>query len=171
MSDHRAAGNLHKGICWSNLSILLYEWHSLLSPIFERRVPTRTNHRRKLKPWKSSETSRKLKKLETLERKLKRKETEEFRVKLTSKQVALSKACEDDQTAYESNLANGRSSRSLFKYFKSLGKGSDIPESVHWGNNSATTKSSQANLFNAYFQSVFTINRDCAFNEEPASAP
>ena len=107
-----------KRFCWSNPNKLLHERHSWLLPILERRVPTPTNHRTKLKPWMSSETSHKLIKLETLEHKLRRKGTEVLRVKLASEQVAFEKPAKTTKqlikvTSPKAAAHNGRSSTRL----------------------------------------------------------
>ena len=56
-------------------------------------------------------------------------------------------------------LADSRDLRILFKYFNAVRKASPIPPKVTHDNVSASTPDEQADLFNAYFQSVFSANR------------
>ena len=52
------------GICWSNVEVLLKQWHDWLKDLLARTVPKRTAHRSRLSLWVKPVTSI-IKKLET----------------------------------------------------------------------------------------------------------
>ncbi len=55
--------------CYSNVNFLLHTWYEWLWSIIDKHVPKTTEHRSKLHPWISSQTSQLMCQLGTLKRK------------------------------------------------------------------------------------------------------
>ena len=61
-----------------------------------------------------------------------------------------------DQRAYEENLFVDGNFSKLQKYLKSIRKTDTIPDEVYLDDQRATSNIDKTNLFNKYFQSVFS---------------
>ena len=143
------------GKCWSNPNVLLEEWHVWLRALMLRCIPFKTSHRVTLPPWVSPESSHLMKKLKALKKGAVKPSATIFQ-KIQYSEAVLSNALETDKADYESKLAEGRSTKHLFKYFKSLNSSSLIPARIHWGNQTAESATHQCEMFNKYFNSVFS---------------
>ena len=150
------ANNPFTGNCRSNINVLLEEWYKWLDHLLKQCVPYKTQHRSSLPPWISSSTSHLMKQLKTISRKYDRKPTESMLCKLKTIESQIKIAGASDQSAYEEKLAEGRSTKRLFKYFKSLRGSGSIPPKLFWGSKSAESLSDQCCMFNEFFQSTFT---------------
>ena len=63
---------------------------------------------------------------------------------------------ERDKSEYQYKHFSSRKTNFLFKHFKSRNKNADIPEVLRFGTVEAKTMQQKANLFNEYFQSVYS---------------
>ena len=72
--------------------------------------------------------------------------------------MRLKKECDaaiiDDRVNYEEALADRRAPGKRFKYYKSL-RSNSIPSSIKYLSDTATDSAEQAELFNAFFATVF----------------
>ena len=137
---------------WSISDVLVSEWYAWLEEIFEETITVRTIHRANLPPWVSPGTSYLLKRLKS-KRKLNR----------NSSKVGSSKKEVDDRVAleqaeYEQELSLGTSTNLLCKHFNSFRKSNPLPATITSLEKEASDDFEKANLFNEYFQSVYTVS-------------
>lgn len=158
--------NAFIGRCWSNPNVLVSEWYDWLNTLLAYTVPMKTSHRLQLPPWITTATSHQIKQLRTKERIYQKKPSSILFSKIERLRSSLQTAMSDDQSNYEAELAKGRSTTKLFKYFKSLRKSDPLPPKLTWMGKTACSCEEQASLLNLYFQSVF-VSSDVSVEYEP----
>ena len=94
--------------------------------------------------------------MDTMRRKCEKNVTECHSDKLKTFEKHLELNLSEDQRAYEENLFVDGNFSKLQKYFKSIRKTDTIPREVYLDDQRATSNIDKANLFNKYFQSVFS---------------
>ena len=119
-------------------------------------MPIITKLRSELAPWVSHGSSHLIKKLNTLQLKQQRKPTPTTKFKIELVQTNLALALQHDQQEHELRLFQDDKFTDIQRYFKSGTKSSSVPAEIFLNHRSATTDVAKANLFNDYFQSVFT---------------
>jgi hypothetical protein len=90
-----------------------------------------------------------------MEKRFSARPNEQLEKNLAKYKETVNAACCEDRRIYEANMADTRSTKRLFKYFKSVRGASPIPPTVNWQNQNASTPIDQAILFNNFFTSVF----------------
>ena len=144
--------------CWSNANIVVEAWYNWINAHLLKSVPKRTRHRQCQPPWITPGTSHLIKTLNTRKKATKRlpNPSQHKLGRLEELESTVQNAIATDQAAYEAEIFGSGRFDKLQKYFKSLRKSSDIPTSVFWNSTSADTDKDKADLFNSFFQSVFT---------------
>ena len=66
--DRSIAIDPSKGICWSNPNVLLSQWQNWLDEKLKTTVPARNKHQKSFPAWVSRESSRLLKRVQSLQR-------------------------------------------------------------------------------------------------------
>ena len=146
--DRSIATDPFKGISWSNPNVILSQWQNWLDEKLKATAPARTKHRKSLPPWVSQEGSRLLKRVQSLQRTGNRDKTEAIE--------ACDRQLKTDQQQNETLLAVSRDGNKLFKYYRTIKKPPVVLLSMFWNGTIATTDREIANLFNMFFQSVFS---------------
>ena len=145
--------NPFKPYCYSDINVMVELWYEWFLALIKECTPIRSQHRRSMPPWITSETSNRLNRLKTLRKKYSMRPTEHLSLKI-SKENSLCKEMEDtDLAMYESKLFSTRNTQGIFKYFKSL-RGSGLPTVLRWKAIKAFEDYDKAELFNSYFSSV-----------------
>ena len=145
--------NPFKPYCYSDINVMVELWYDWFLALIKECTPIRSQHRRSMPPWITSETSNRLNRLKTLRKKYSMRPTEHLSLKI-SKENSLCKEMEDtDLAMYESKLFSTRNTQGIFKYFKSL-RGSGLPTVLRWKAIKAFEDYDKAELFNSYFSSV-----------------
>ena len=147
--DRSIATDPFNGISCSNPNVLLSQWQNWLDEKLKATVPARTKHRKSLPPWVSQEGSRLLKRVQSFQRTGNRDKTEKA-IEACDRQL------KTDQQQNETLLADSRDGKKLFKYYRTIKKPPVAPPSMFWNGTIATTYREIANLFNMFFQSVFS---------------
>ena len=142
--------------CFSNPDQMVEKWYEWLYEVLEDLVPRKTKHRRELAPWVLPESSNLIKKLQTLQRKQETRPTNENERKIEKVQTNLMTSLQKDQHSYETQLFQSGRFSEIQKYLKTLTKANHIPQEVFLDDKIARTDAEKAELFNQYFQSVFT---------------
>ena len=119
-------------------------------------LPIITKHRSELVPWVCHGSSHLIKKLNTLQLKQQRKPTPTTKLKIEHVQTNLALALQHDQPELELRLFQDGRFTDIQRYFTSVTKSSSVPAEIFLNQWSATTDVAKADLFNDYFQSVFT---------------
>ena len=117
-------------------------------------VPLETVHRSSLSPWVSRVLPNQ--EVKTVKQQQQRYPNLCLKLKTSRLEKQITSMIESYQQVYETNLANNLSTKPLFKYFKPLRSGSQIPLIVRYRTITADMLGDQGNLFNAYFQSIFS---------------
>ena len=142
--------------CYINFDLKTELWYTWLLNKIEKHIPRKTKHRSSLVPWVTSETSNLIKIMDPMRRKCEKNVTGCHLDKLKTFEKHLEFNLSEDQRVYEENLfVDGNFSKSQ-KYFKSIRKTDTIPGEVYLDDQSASSIIAKTNLFNKYFQSVFS---------------
>lgn len=109
--------------------------------------------------WFSPDLRHKYKCLQTLERRWVRNPSKSNTIKKEEAEMVFRRDAELAKVSYESRLISEfatSNSSMIYKYIGSLKKGKDIPSTVYYGSERASSDEASATLFNRYFHSVFT---------------
>ena len=144
--------------CLSNVELMLDHWYEWLHEILQDLLPITTKNRSKLAPWVGSDSSKLIKKLNTLQLKNQQKPTSSNEGKIENLQTELTLSLQNDQHLHEKMLfENGKFSKKQ-RYLKSITKSRMIPSEIFLDQKIAITDAQKAELLNTYFQSVVTQN-------------
>ena len=139
--------------CYSNVDLLVDQWYNWIYGIIIKHIPRTTQHRKHLAPWISPTSSNLMKKVETL-----RRQSKTNTLKIQQLQTELSLSLSADQCNLETEIVMSGIFSNVQKYLKTIMKTSSIPTEVFLDDRSANTDIEEAELFNQYFQSVFSKN-------------
>ena len=142
--------------CYSNVDLMTELRYTWLLNIIEKHIPRKTKHRSSLAPWVTSETSKLIKIMDTMRRKWEKNVTECQLDKLKTFEKHLKLNLSEDQRVYEENLFVDGNFSKLQKNFESIRKTDTIPGEFYLDDQRTTSNTDEANLFNKYFQSVFS---------------
>ena len=109
-----------------------------------------------LPPWVSSETSNLIKRRNTLMKKAQRNPNEGLLRKVEVMKVEVEVRLNEDQKIFENRIFKNGQFSEIQKYFKGIRKSSQLPSEIYWNDSTAVTNLEKAELFNQFFQSVFT---------------
>ena len=142
--------------CLSNVDLMLDLWYQWLYEILQDFLPIITKHRSELAPCVNRGSSHLIKKLNILQLKPQRKPTPTTKLKIEHVQTNLTLALQHDQQEHELRLLQDGKFTDIQRYFKSVAKSISVPAKIFLNHRSATTDVAKADLFNDYFQSMFT---------------
>jgi len=111
--------------------------------------------------WFNSQIRHKIKCLCTSKRQLKRHPTERNRLKVTNLQTDLQLTISKAKSDFESNLAlnyANSNNNKIFQYISSIKGRENFPAEMCYNDESASTDSHKAQIFNNYFHSVFSVS-------------
>ena len=144
--------------CLRNVELMLDHWYDWLYEILQDLLPITTKHRSELAPWVGSDSSYLIKKLNTLQLTNQRKPTPSNEGKIENLQTELTLSLQNDQHLHEVMLFENEKFSEIQRYLKSITKSRMIPSENFLDQKIANTDAQKAELFNIYFQSVFTQN-------------
>ena len=144
--------------CLSNVELMLDHWYEWLYEILQDLLPITTKHRSELAPWVGSNSSNLIKKLNTLQLKDLRKPTPSNKGKIENLQTELTLSLQNDQLLHKKMLFQNGKLSEIQRYLKLITKSSMITSEIFLDQKIANTDAQKAELFNMYFQSVFTRN-------------
>ena len=139
--------------CYSNVDLLVDQWYNWIYGIIVKHIPRTTQYRKHLAPWVSPTSSNLMKKVETL-----RRQSKTNTLKIQQLQTELTLSLSADQCNHETEIFKSGIFSNNQKYLKTIMKTSSIPTEVFLDDKSANTDIEKAELFNQYFQSVFSKN-------------
>ena len=151
--------------CLSNVKLMLDHWYEWLYEILQDLLPITTKHRSELALWVGSDSSNLIKKLKTIQLKNQRKPTPSNEGKFENLQTELRLSLQNDQHLHEIMLFENGKFSEMQRYLKSTTKSRMIPSEIFVDQKIANTDAQKAELFNIYFQSVFTRNANVGKTE------
>ena len=144
--------------CLSSVELMLDSWYEWLYEILQDMLPITTKHRSEQAPWVGSDSSNLIKKLNTLQLKNQRKPTPSIEGKIENLQTELTLSLQNDQHLHEIMLFENGKFSEIQRYLKSITKSRMMPSEIFLDQKIANTDAQKAELFNIFFQSVFTQN-------------
>ena len=144
--------------CLSNVELMLDHWYEWLYEILQDLLPITTKHRSELAPWVGSDSSNLIKKLNTLQLKNQRTPAPSNEGKIENLQTELTLSLQIDQHLHQKMVFENGKFSEIQRYLKSITKSRMIPSEIFLDQKIANTDAQKAELFNIYFQSVFTRN-------------
>ena len=142
--------------CFSNVNVEVDLWYDWLHKILEEHIPKKTKHRMSLPPWVSNETSKAIKRRNTMRKWMNKKPSPNNYLKLATLESRVSEFFNEDQKEFEHLVFENGTFSQIQKYFKSIEKSSQLPSEMYLNDQIAVTDKEKAQLFNEFFQSVFT---------------
>ena len=121
-------------------------------------LPINTKHRSEQAPWVGSDSSKLIKKLNTLQLKNQQKPTPSNEGKIENLQTELTISLQNDQHLHEVMLFENGKISEIQRFLKSIAKSRMIPSKIFLDQKIANTDAQKAELLNIHFQSSFTPN-------------
>ena len=140
-----------------NINNSLEKWMKLFYSIVDQFIQKKCVSNINRSPWVDREIVLLLKKKNTLRRKAKSRNTVYLWTKFRRLRAEIKKLIKYKKKAYISNLGQDLKSnpKRFWSYYKALNKTNRIPNTILYGNITATDSISKANIFNTFFHSTF----------------
>ena len=132
-------------------------------------IPLTKIHSHQHPLWFTSDIRHQLKCLRTLRRKFKHHPTNNMAVKINSLESHLQENITVAKNNFESSIINSfvdTSNKKIYNYIKSLNKSKNLPATVFFDSQVASTDMDKANLFNCYFHSVFSSSSSLSSTDD-----
>ena len=139
--------------CFSVVGVALELWYEWMYKLMSSTFPKNTKHCMRLAPWVSNQSSNLIKVKYTLE---KTSHQPRSKAKLEKVSEDLKVNLEENKLGFEKDLFHSSIFSNIQKYQRSVRKQTNLTSQMYFQNTQASNGLTKAQLFNTYFQYIFS---------------